>query len=335
MGDGGILPDRFDILTFEQQDAILSELDFSVGRRLSAVINHLGIDESVRIAPRSAKQLKRYIDGDEPPMTVLQNLCRAAGVSLDWLIEAEPRSKIDCRLERHLLVEERKQRNAMLASAQTDIDRIGAEFAIASIEGLIEIADLDAERLPERSFEDAVSPSVRRKIRNFATDEPSGGRKPRSPKLQKSAETRELGKVTSDFITIPFLNVEASAGHGAAVAIYEEVRSVISFERAFLRNLGAVPDYCKIIGARGDSMSPTITDGALIVVDHSQRELVNGWISVVNVGGDLLVKRIRRRLDGTVELVSDNAIYPVETIGPDRTDQLNIVGRVVYFCRAP
>lgn len=152
---------------------------------------------------------------------------------------------------------------------------------------------------------------------------------------QSQTQSREPGNAASDFIALPFLDVEASAGHGAVVAMHEEVRSVVSFERAFLRNLGAVPDHCKIIGARGDSMTPTIPDGALIVVDHSQREVVNGWISVVNVCGDLLVKRIRRRLDGTVELVSDNTIYPVETIGPDRIDQLTVVGRVVYFCRAP
>lgn len=138
-----------------------------------------------------------------------------------------------------------------------------------------------------------------------------------------------------DFIALPFLDVEASAGNGALVATHEEVHSVVSFERAFLRSLGAIPDHCNIIGARGDSMTPTIPDGALIVIDHSQKEIVNGWISVVNVYGDLLVKRIRRRLDGTVELVSDNALYPIEIIGPDRVDQLIIIGRVVYFCRAP
>jgi len=152
---------------------------------------------------------------------------------------------------------------------------------------------------------------------------------------ERSTQLHEIGNAAGDFIALPFFDVEASAGHGAVVAIHEDVRSVVSFERAFLRNLGAVPDHCKIIGARGDSMTPTIPDGALIVVDHSQREVVHGWISVVNVCGDLLVKRIRRRLDGTVELVSDNAMYPVETIGPDRIDQLTIIGRVVYFCRAP
>ncbi len=145
----------------------------------------------------------------------------------------------------------------------------------------------------------------------------------------------QTASYVGDFIPLPFFDVQASAGHGAMVAVHEEARSVVSFERAFLRNLGAVPDYCKIIGARGDSMTRPSRTVHIIVVDHSQREVVNGWISVVNVAGDLLVKRIRRRLDGTIELVSDNAIYPVETIGADRADQLAIIGRVVYFCRAP
>ena len=139
----------------------------------------------------------------------------------------------------------------------------------------------------------------------------------------------------SDFIALPFIDVEASAGLGAAVPVHEGVQSVVSFERTFLRSMGAMPDQCKIITARGDSMSPTIPDGSLIVIDHSQRDIINGWISVVNVCGDLLVKRVRRRLDGTVELVSDNPIYPVEAVGRDRADQLIVIGRVVYFCRAP
>lgn len=139
----------------------------------------------------------------------------------------------------------------------------------------------------------------------------------------------------SSFIALPFLDVVASAGHGAVVPMHESINNVVSFERAFLRNLGAIPEHCKIITARGDSMTPTIPDGSLIVVDHSQRDIVNGWISVVNVSGDLLVKRVRRRLDGNIELISDNPIYPIEAIGPDQVDQLVIIGRVVYFCRVP
>lgn len=82
-------------------------------------------------------------------------------------------------------------------------------------------------------------------------------------------------------------------------------------------------------------MAPTIPDGSLLVVDHSQVQIANGYIMVISLGDDLLVKRIRRRLDGLIDMISDNQAYAAETIGPDRLQQLRVVGRVVYFCRVP
>jgi len=82
-------------------------------------------------------------------------------------------------------------------------------------------------------------------------------------------------------------------------------------------------------------MVPTIPDASLLIVDHSQVEVANGCIMVISVGDDLLVKRVRRRLDGLIDLVSDNPNYPPETIGRDTVEQLRVVGRVVYFCRTP
>lgn len=137
------------------------------------------------------------------------------------------------------------------------------------------------------------------------------------------------------FILLPMYDgVHASAGAGVT-PISEHANAVLAFERQFLRDRGAVPDSCTVIKARGDSMTPTIPDGSLLVVDHSQREVANGYITVIGVGDDLLVKRIRRRLDGMVELISDNAAYAPEVIAADRLEQLRIVGRVIYFCRTP
>ena len=136
------------------------------------------------------------------------------------------------------------------------------------------------------------------------------------------------------FIRLPRYTVEASAGPGINPGA-ELTVDVIAFDRQFLRDRGASPDQCTVIRARGDSMMPTIPDGSLLVVDHSQREISNGYITVISIGDDLLVKRIRRRLDGLVELISDNAAYAPELIATDRLEQLRIVGRVVYFCRVP
>lgn len=142
-------------------------------------------------------------------------------------------------------------------------------------------------------------------------------------------------KESQSFIQLPFYSdVSASAGPGA-VALKEQPDSVVAFARRFLRDQGAAPEQCSVIRARGDSMAPTIPDASLLIVDHSQSEVANGCIMVINVGDDLLVKRVRRRLDGLIDLVSDNPAYPPETIGRDTIQQLRIVGRVVYFCRAP
>lgn len=137
-----------------------------------------------------------------------------------------------------------------------------------------------------------------------------------------------------DLINLPAYEVRASAGYGATVST-EAVVEQIAFDRSFLADLGASPERCTIIWAHGDSMQPTIPDGSILVVDHSQTDVRNGCIYVINVADDLLVKRARRRLDAALELVSDNAMYPPETVSADRLDQLRVVGRVVYFCRTP
>lgn len=140
-----------------------------------------------------------------------------------------------------------------------------------------------------------------------------------------------------DFVRLPLYNdVHASAGPGTVPAS-EQADGVVAFTRRFLSNQGARPDHCSVIWARGTSMKPTIPDGALLVVDHSQREVEHGCIYVFNVSDRLLVKRARWRLDGRLELVSDNADegYPVETFGAESVDQLRVVGRVVYFGRTP
>ena len=138
----------------------------------------------------------------------------------------------------------------------------------------------------------------------------------------------------TDMINLPLYSVEASAGHGS-LPTTEEIVDQIAFRESFLRDLGAHPLKCSIIWAKGDSMQPTIPDGSILIVDLSQTEISNGCLYVFNVAGDLLVKRARRKLDASIELISDNEIYPLETVRKSDLDQLRVIGRVVYFCRTP
>lgn len=140
---------------------------------------------------------------------------------------------------------------------------------------------------------------------------------------------------TTAMIRLPvYSEVRASAGPGTA-APSERSDGIISFDPRFLREQGAVPESCSVIWAHGDSMMPTIPDGSALIVDRSQTEVKNGSIMVIGIGDDLLVKRVRRRLDGLIDLISDNAAYAPETLGPASLQQLRVIGRVVYFCRTP
>ena len=137
------------------------------------------------------------------------------------------------------------------------------------------------------------------------------------------------------FAFLPFYEeVLAAAGAGSAV-VNDASHSVIGFDRQFLLDSGGSPQHSTVIRARGDSMTPTIPDGSLLVVDHSQTGISNGCIMVIGVGEDILVKRVRRRLDGLIDLISDNSAYAPETLGPEALQQLRVIGRVVYFCRTP
>ncbi len=161
--------------------------------------------------------------------------------------------------------------------------------------------------------------------------------------LMTPNENREIGPGIAfssqakqrDMIALPmFGGVQASAGPGA-VHTSEEVTSAIAFDPQYLRDLGAKPNQCSVITAQGESMTPTIPDGALLVVDHSQISVEHGCIYVFNVSDRLVVKRARWSMDRTLTLISDNPSpdYPDERFNDDSADQLNVVGRVVFHGR--
>lgn len=129
-------------------------------------------------------------------------------------------------------------------------------------------------------------------------------------------------------IAIPrYDEVRPSAGHGS-VAISEIPTTRVAFEQRWLTDIGVSPKDAVILPAQGDSMSPTIPNGAPMLVDTSKREVRNGFIYVFNIDGDLVVKRIERLPDGTFDLISDNRNYPTRNLSRDTVTNMMVIGRV-------
>lgn len=292
-----------------------SESAEEVAFRLSLLVDHLDLERSAEVARKSPKQIRRYCAGAEPPFGVLQALVREGGVSFDWIALGTARTAVD-----HLLSLRGYEGRLVELDAELETDLTEQERS--------EVAEL------RRATQELIA-AERHYIQHFAS---RSGRRSGSPSTGALPQRRDHAVQTSPYknelVHLPLFDIEASAGLGVPVG--PEVRlGAIAFDPVFLRAQGARPDQCSIIAASGDSMQPAIPDGSLLVVDHSQKEIRNGHIMVVNVGEDLLVKRVRRRLDGLIELISDNPAYAPETLGPDTLAQLRVVGRVVYFCRVP
>lgn len=132
------------------------------------------------------------------------------------------------------------------------------------------------------------------------------------------------------YVLLPRLDVQASAG-GGRVNDLEQVVQYLAFDAEWLRStLRRSPDQLLLIEARGDSMEPTIRDRDLLLVDVSDQELSNPAIHVLRVGEVLLVKRVERRLDGSLVVTSDNPRYQPEILTPAAAPSVSVVGRVLW-----
>ncbi|MBJ3783378.1 XRE family transcriptional regulator [Devosia sediminis] len=151
-----------------------------------------------------------------------------------------------------------------------------------------------------------------------------------SDDVPQIGDALEVGELARDFTLVPRLGVQASAGHGL-VALAEEVTERLAFKTEWLRDMGLSPQFVGLVTCRGDSQDPVIKDGALMLVDMRPDQVIrSGCFYVIVLDGDVLVKLVNRKTDGTIELISHNPAYPKETIDSQRLDKLTIPGRVVW-----
>lgn len=108
-----------------------------------------------------------------------------------------------------------------------------------------------------------------------------------------------------DFVTVTRLNVQVGAGPGRAVGVVEEV-GLLQFRRDFLRSAGVSAGNAAIVTVKGTSMEPTISDGAVLLLNRADKEPRNGFIYAFSWGGEMLVKRLQK-VGEVWHAVSDNA----------------------------
>ncbi len=130
---------------------------------------------------------------------------------------------------------------------------------------------------------------------------------------------------TREWVEVPRLAVEASAGPGAA-AMGEEAFDAFHFSRKWLREQGLDPARLSAIRVVGDSMEPLLREGDDLLVDCAERPFRDG-IYVVRLDDNLLVKRVASQGGGRFSLLSQNLSYPPIAVA---ADEFELLGRVVW-----
>ncbi|MBP6715101.1 MAG: LexA family transcriptional regulator [Aliarcobacter sp.] len=117
----------------------------------------------------------------------------------------------------------------------------------------------------------------------------------------------------SDNYFIDLLNVRAGAGEGIYNYVIETV-DTISLDKSFFRT-PINTNKIKGIQVDGDSMEPTLRDGDYVLIDENINFGTNG-IYAIQYGGQILIKRLQFKMDGTILIISDNDKYDKELFNP-------------------
>lgn len=134
-----------------------------------------------------------------------------------------------------------------------------------------------------------------------------------------------------EFSTIKVYEVEAAARNGF-VPVSEAVSHEMAFTRSYLMKRGIAADMAAIIRVRGDSIAPTIPDGAYVVVDRRGRaDWTAPGIYIVRLDDAIVVKRLQlspKEEGNWVSLISDNPSYPPIAINEPVSPAFDPLGRV-------
>lgn len=123
-----------------------------------------------------------------------------------------------------------------------------------------------------------------------------------------------------------------SAGPGAYAWEFEEVDNSHAFRREWFEEKGCKPHRCKLWKASGDSMAPFINDGDVVLINLDSTAIRSGEVFALAAGDELRLKRLHKKLDGSIVVSSDNPSphYKDEIYSGDALNGIQIIGEVVW-----
>lgn len=154
--------------------------------------------------------------------------------------------------------------------------------------------------------------------------------------LTRPSKVVELPTKKTNVVHIPRLDIMASMGLGVARIAHDEIVEEIAVSKEWLRRYvsATAPGNLALLDARGDSMEGTFADGDLLLVDRGISEVKVDAVYVLALDDELFIKRLQRRPDGTMLMLSDNPKYPPYEIKNGDLSTFQVLGRVLLAWNA-
>ncbi len=123
-----------------------------------------------------------------------------------------------------------------------------------------------------------------------------------------------------------YSSVNVSAGGGAYEA--EDFYEKLEVPAYFANMLGGEQNLKNLeaINVVGDSMEPTLNSDNIIFLDTTKKDLSKEGVYAFTAVHGLFVKRIQRRVDGKLDIISDNKEYPIQIV---QKNEIEILGKVI------
>jgi SOS-response transcriptional repressor LexA len=140
-----------------------------------------------------------------------------------------------------------------------------------------------------------------------------------------------LQNADKDAIPVPVLANAASMGPGSELLSEDVVAGTLLLTKSFVlyRVQPSSPSALRFLHAYGDSMSPTLNSGDIVLVDTGITAIDIDGVYVLEAHGRLFIKRVRQRLDGSYEISSDNPAHKTVDV-LDGSHEVRVIGRVLW-----
>ena len=136
----------------------------------------------------------------------------------------------------------------------------------------------------------------------------------------------------ADYFLIPLYPQKSGESNISEKGLYVKIMPLKSWVQNALQ---VNPDNLSMLLVEGESMSPTFNPGDILIIDRSRgkENLEEGFYLITLNGSSPLLKRLQPMLGGKIKIISDNPRYESMTVSLEESEEIRILGRIIWQAR--